>query len=107
MDVDASKWLHVAVRNSSSLWAVSGSLSNPEAAPIGYVRGERLLSFDVKVNDSATERFTTLELEVRFARFAQWKRSVLHDTAKYAFCRAVTSISSQRLLHPMTNSRQF
>ena len=65
VQLDHAQWLHVAVNHSSSLWAVSGTLSNPETAPMGYVKRERLLSFDVKVNESVSAGSNaTLQIEV-------------------------------------------
>ena len=64
--VDGQRWLHVAVNHSSTEWMVSATLTKPEAAPQGFVKKAKLVSFDVKVKDTAVANTNaTLAVEVR------------------------------------------
>ena len=64
--VDGQQWLHVSVNHSSTEWMVSATLKDPEAAPEGVVKKGKLLSFDVKVKDTAlADTNATLAVEVR------------------------------------------
>ena len=64
--VDGQRWVHVAVNHSSSEWVVSGTLTDPEAAPQGVVKKATLVSFDVKVKEMAVaDTNATLTVEVR------------------------------------------
>ena len=51
--VDTQRWVHVAVNHSSSEWVVSATLTEPEAAPPGVVKKAKLVTFDVKVQETA------------------------------------------------------
>lgn len=63
--VDGQQWVHVAVNRSSSEWIVSAALTDPEAAPQGFVKNAKLVSFQVKVKDMATpDTNATLSAEV-------------------------------------------
>ena len=64
--VDGQRWLHVAVNHRSTEWMVSATLTDPQAAPQGFVKKAKLLSFDVKVKDTAVaDTNATLAVEVR------------------------------------------
>ena len=52
--VDGQQWVHVAVNRSSSEWIVGAALTDPEAAPQGFVKNAKLVSFQVKVKEMAT-----------------------------------------------------
>ena len=63
--VDKQRWLYVSVNHSSTEWMVSGTLVNPESAPQGVVKKAKLVSFDVKVKDTAdVDTNATLAVEV-------------------------------------------
>lgn len=63
--VDGQQWVHVAVNRSSSEWIVSAALTDPEAAPQGFVKNAKLVSFQVKVKDmAAPDTNATLSAEV-------------------------------------------
>ena len=51
--VDSQRWAHVTISRSSFEWFVSATLTDPEAAPQGFVKKAKLVSFDVKVQDTA------------------------------------------------------
>ena len=64
-EVDGQQWVHVAVNRSSSEWIVSAALTDPEAAPQGFVKNAKLVSFQVKVKEMATpDTNATLTAEV-------------------------------------------
>ena len=74
--IDGQRWLHVAVNHSSTEWIVSGTLADPEAAPQGFVKKAKLVSFDVKVKDTAAVNTNaTLAAEVSSFRLESkmWK----------------------------------
>lgn len=63
--VDGQQWVHVAVNRTSFEWVVSATLSDPEAAPHGFVKKAKLVSFQVKVKEmAATDTNTTVTAEV-------------------------------------------
>lgn len=64
--VDGQQWVHVAVNRSSSEWVVSAALTDPEAAPQGFVKKAELVSFQVKVKEmAAADTNATVTAEVR------------------------------------------
>lgn len=63
--IDGQQWVHVAVNQSSSEWVVSATLTDPEAAPQGFVKGAKLVSFEVKVKEmAAADTNATVTAEV-------------------------------------------
>lgn len=63
--VDGQQWLQVSVNHSATEWMVSATLTDPKAAPEGAVKKGKLVSFDVKVKDTAqTDTNATLAVEV-------------------------------------------
>ena len=63
--IDGQQWVHVAVNQSSSEWVVSATLTDPEAAPQGFVKEAKLVSFEVKVKEmAAVDTNATVTAEV-------------------------------------------
>ena len=64
-EVDGQHWVHVVVNRSSSEWLTSATLTDPEAAPQGFAKEAKLVSFQVKVKEmAAAETNATVTAEV-------------------------------------------
>ena len=85
--VDKQRWLYVSVNHSSTEWMVSGTLANPESAPQGVVKKAKLVSFDVKVEDTAdVDTNATLAVEVGIfipvSRVFHWQKGLKFQILK-------------------------